>query len=247
MGSHSSKYNPMRANILTRVMSWPALVFTFCTWVVFLAGIASLQRTCADGTTGLGQTQARTITALLRPGRDPGCCVPYQAAPDNLNTFGTQGIFGWSGSVLPCLRLFRFYWFMIAFLLVTLLGAFVASGPKYGLSSSRPFWIGMFTINTLLFMIASEATLAALDSSPFSSGQPLMSMRTAAAGAIMTVVGCIFLLLTIGTDWENRRGRAGVAKTTGPGYAGQQGLPTTAAGPGAPVGAGGPVTYTGNP
>jgi hypothetical protein len=39
----------------------------------------------------------------------------------------------------------------------------------------------------------------------------------------------------------------GVAKTTGPGYAGQQGLPTTAAGPGAPVGAGGPVTYTGNP
>jgi hypothetical protein len=43
--------------------------------VVFLAGIASLQRTCADGTTGLGQTQARTITALLRPGRDPGCCV----------------------------------------------------------------------------------------------------------------------------------------------------------------------------
>jgi hypothetical protein len=28
---------------------------------------------------------------------------------------------------------------MIAFLLVTLLGAFVASGPKYGLSSSRPF------------------------------------------------------------------------------------------------------------
>jgi hypothetical protein len=24
----------MRANILTRVMSWPALVFTFCTWWV---------------------------------------------------------------------------------------------------------------------------------------------------------------------------------------------------------------------
>lgn len=27
-----------------------------------------------------------------------------------------------------------------------------------------------------------------------------------AAGAIMSVVGCIFLLMTIGTDWENRVG-----------------------------------------
>jgi hypothetical protein len=49
----------------------------------------------------------------------------------------------------------------VAFLFVTLLGAFIAAGPKHGLSSSRPFWIGMFAINTLLFMIASEAALAA--------------------------------------------------------------------------------------
>jgi hypothetical protein len=40
------------------------------------------------------------------------------------------------------------------------MGAFIAAGPKYGLSSSRPFWIGMFAINTLLYMIAAEAALA---------------------------------------------------------------------------------------
>jgi len=51
--------------------------------------------------------------------------------------------------------------FIIAFLFVTLLGALIAAGPKYGLSSSRPFWIGMFAINALLYMLASEATLAA--------------------------------------------------------------------------------------
>jgi hypothetical protein len=41
---------------------------------------------------------------------------------------------------VPCTRLFRFYWFIIAFLFVTLVGAFIAAAPKYGLASSRPFW-----------------------------------------------------------------------------------------------------------
>ena len=55
----------------------------------------------------------------------------------------------------------------------------------------------MFAINALLFMIASEAALSALDVGDFASsgGKPLHCMRTAAAGAIMTVVGCIFLLM----------------------------------------------------
>ncbi len=44
---------------------------------------------------------------------------------------------------------------------VSLVGALIATGPKYGLSNSRPFWIGMFSICSLLFMIASEATLSA--------------------------------------------------------------------------------------
>lgn len=45
---------------------------------------------------------------------------------------------GWS-PILPCNRLFRFAWFIIAFGLVTLVGACVAAVPKYGLRSSRSF------------------------------------------------------------------------------------------------------------
>jgi hypothetical protein len=54
----------------------------------------------------------------------------------------------------------------------------------------------MFSICTLLFMIASEAFLAARDAPPFEEGQAFSCNRTASAGAIMTVVGNIFLLLT---------------------------------------------------
>ncbi|GBF99279.1 membrane transporter [Raphidocelis subcapitata] len=214
------------AGMMTRVLSWPTLLFTFATWAVFLAGIACLQHNCADGTTGTGQ-------------------VPYGSTPST-STFGLNGVFGWSPTV-PCTRLFRFYWFIIAFLFVTLLGAFIAAAPKYGLSSSRPFWIGMFSLNALLYMIASEAMLSALDVTTFTVGQPQSCMRTAAAGAIMTVAGCIFLLLTIGTDWENRgRHRTGEERKApaGVGYRrGEEGLPTTA---GTPAGTAGPVTYTGS-
>jgi hypothetical protein len=50
---------------------------------------------------------------------------------------------------------------MVAFGFVTLLGIAVTAVPRHGISCSRPFWVGMFTINALLFMIASEAMLAA--------------------------------------------------------------------------------------
>lgn len=63
-----------------------------------------------------------------------------------------------SSRALPIAQPHRF---IVAFSLVSFLGAFITAGPLHGLSSGRSFWIGMFTINTLLFMIASEATWAA--------------------------------------------------------------------------------------
>ena len=51
--------------------------------------------------------------------------------------------------------------FMVAWVFLVLLGAFITCLPRYGLHSSRPFWSGMFTVTALLFMIASEAMLAA--------------------------------------------------------------------------------------
>lgn len=214
------------ANMLTRVLSMPAILFSLVTWAIFLAGIACLQHNCVDGTTGLSSTTG----------------VPFGSTPSS-NTFGVDRTFGWSSNV-PCTRFFRFYWFIIAFLFVTLLGALIAAGPKYGLSSSRPFWIGMFAINALLYMLASEATLAALDVTTFTSGRPLHCMRTAAAGAIMSVVGCIFMLLAIGTDWENRTGRGderkGVTYGTTRREEGGTTLPVAHT-----AGTGGPATYTG--
>jgi hypothetical protein len=86
-----------------------------------------------------------------------------------------------------------------------------------GLHYSRPFWIGMFSIATLLFMIASEAFLAGLDADRYGSvgGTNLARMRVAAAGAIMTVAANIFVLFGLGTDWEGRKGKAGHEGTGG--------------------------------
>ena len=51
--------------------------------------------------------------------------------------------------------------FMVAFGFVTLVGAAIAAFPRRGIRSSRPFWVGLFAINAVLFMLASEAILAA--------------------------------------------------------------------------------------
>ena len=116
---------------------------------------------------------------------------------------------GFSAGPVPCTRFYRFYWFMMAFELITILGAMITALTHWGLHHSRPFWIGMFSIATLLFMIASEAFLAGLDADAYGSvgGSHLARMRTAAAGAIMTVVANILLLLALGTDWEGRTGK----------------------------------------
>ena len=99
---------------------------------------------------------------------------------------------------------------MMAFELIIILGAMITALTHWGLHYSRPFWIGMFSIATLLFMIASEAFLGGLDADYYGSwgGSHLARIRTAAAGAIMTVAANIFVLFALGTDWEGRKGKA---------------------------------------
>jgi hypothetical protein len=67
-------------------------------------------------------------------------------------------------------------------------------------------------------MINSEAFLAGISSNQNFAGSSLASFRTAAAGAIMTVVANIFCLFAIGSDWERRGATMGkdapVAGTT---------------------------------
>ncbi|KAI8465550.1 MAG: hypothetical protein J3K34DRAFT_525279 [Monoraphidium minutum] len=190
----------------TRGITWPALVLFGLSWGTFLAGIILLQLNCNDGTTGQGTAQ-----------------VPQTSTPDNLDTMGTTGVWGFSGRVLPCTRLFRFYWFMIAFGLVTLVGAAIAGLGRRGLRRARPFFVGMFAVNAVLFMIASEAMWTAYDVNPLSG---TTGLRVAIAGAIATAAAAIFVMLAAGTDWEHRsRRHAGRDPHAAPRYHHDAGAP----------------------
>lgn len=68
-----------------------------------------------------------------------------------------------SSSFGECRRVMRFYWFTWAFVFVTLLSILATSFMGMGLHFSRPFWIGMLSVSTLLMMIASEAFLGWTD------------------------------------------------------------------------------------
>ena len=106
-------------------------------------------------------------------------------------------------SDFTCHRMFRLYWFIFAFVLATLLGLVVCAALKLALHYSRAFWVGMVSLSALLMMIASEFFLGgdnAFDSAGVWSDSLHRRWRTAAAGAIMSVISLILLLLAIGTE-----------------------------------------------
>lgn len=169
------------ANVgLTRGLTWPFLLLALATLFVYMSGLAAVQHVCYDD--GM-----------------PGINLNGNSSP--------SGVFGMSTGSFDCKRLYRFYWFSFAFVLVTLLGILATSTMNLGLHTSRPFWIGMLAVSTILMMIASEAFLAFTDLAEANSGgQWVHRMRATTAGAIMTVAFLIFLMMAIGTDWDNRRG-----------------------------------------
>ena len=170
-------------------LTLPLVLFAFAVWAVFLAGIASLQSSCNDGSRPVGD--------------------PSDVPAAGLNTAGLTGVWGFSSNVLVCSQLFRFYWFIAAWQFVVLLAALITSFIGHvPLAATRAFWVGMFTISSLLFMIASEAFLAGISARVYGAGDYhlLARIRTAAAGAIMSVVASVFLILAIGTDWDRSSG-----------------------------------------
>jgi hypothetical protein len=184
---------------ITRGLTFPFLGLALITTIIYMAGIAALQNAC----------YASDVSAGLGPG----------------SNFATTAAFGLSDGWGSCRAVLRFYWYIFAFVIVTLIGLAIATGTPWGLAHSRPFWIGMITISAILMMIASEAFLGWTYVFDGIGGQWLYRMRTAAAGAIMSVVALVLLLMAVGTDWEAHRG--GVA------------------GPGGKVPVGGPVGTTG--
>jgi len=106
---------------------------------------------------------------------------------------------GLSDTFANCSTVFRFYWFAFAFMTVTLCGLAIAASTRNGLHYSRPFWVGMVTVNVFLMMVASEA---------FLGYEPLYEQtywwrsrfRATVAGAIINVVWLVFLLMAVGTE-----------------------------------------------
>jgi uncharacterized membrane protein len=62
----------------------------------------------------------------------------------------------------------------------------------------------MLAVSTVLMMIMSE-TFTGLHYYE-EGGMWFQKLRAILAGAIMTVVGLVLLMMAVGTDWEHRRG-----------------------------------------
>lgn len=164
----------------------PLLLFALVCWVVYIAGLASSQASCTDGTTGAAS--------------------PLRGLPNQLNTFGLNSVHGFSANVLPCSTVFRFFWFIAAWEFVVVLAALITTPMRAGLHITRPFWVGMFAISTVLFMLASDAFLSGVSAVDGVNNSAVRRMQTTAAGAILTTVANVFLLLAIGTEWERHTG-----------------------------------------
>jgi len=168
-------------------MAIPFLCLLLASWALYTAGLASVQASCTDGTTGRG------------PGGRAGEPGVLTQSP-TLNTDQLQSTWGYSAGVLACSTLYRFYWFIVAFTLVmTVVCLLVALTPGVGLAATRSFWTAILAIIAVLFMIASEAHLAALSSPGYAEETPRKRMRTAAAGAIISVVFAIFSAMAVGS------------------------------------------------
>lgn len=180
----------MRTANVGRSLILPLLAFAFCTWAVYLGSLAATQRYCTDVT---GSTTGQS-----------GADIAGQQTSNALNTDGLQGIYTFSANVLYCSNVYRYHWFVAAFEFLLIVGALIAAATPYAIAHTRGFWVGMFSIATVLFMIMSEAFLAGISSNANITGRNLRAFQATAAGAIMTVVANIACLFAIGSDWERR-------------------------------------------
>lgn len=160
---------------ITKGLTWPFLLFTFASLIVFMGALAALQHNC------------------FTPAEQP---TTTDAAFDFSSP--NYGI---------CRRNFRFHWFSFAFVAATLIGMMIAAAMGQGLHYSRPFWIGMLAVSTMLMMIMCETFTGVLHlNSAFGWYRPVAATL---AGAVMTVTGLVLLMMAVGTDWEHRRGYHG--------------------------------------
>lgn len=117
-------------------------------------------------------------------------------------------------AVLGCKEIYRYYWFIVSleFVLIAILGAFLASG-NFG--KARVGLVGLISVATLLYIQMTDAFLSAEDFEAFKSGSARDRLRTMIAGSLMTATANCFLILAAGyeTEVHERREEAREEKT----------------------------------
>ncbi|EFJ50260.1 hypothetical protein VOLCADRAFT_104076 [Volvox carteri f. nagariensis] len=115
---------------------------------------------------------------------------------------------GWSGILsgvnglsagLSCMKLFRYYWFIICleFVLIVGLGASLASNA---LAKTRLSWLGLFAVATLLYIQTTDTFLTLESITDDASGSIKHRVRTMVAGSIMTATVNAILIVALGTS-----------------------------------------------
>jgi len=146
-------------------------LFMFCTWAVYLGGLASLQADCSKTN-----------------------------APSHLvGITGFTGTDALTGIDQSCMKVYRFQWFVLCWEFVIIVGLvtclFLGKIPMM-----RAAWVGLLSISTILYMYVANGFLTAKDATGFTSGQPLNRMRTNAAGTIMTAVLNVVTMVYVGME-----------------------------------------------
>uniref|UniRef100_A0A7S0YIG7 Uncharacterized protein n=1 Tax=Polytomella parva TaxID=51329 RepID=A0A7S0YIG7_9CHLO len=154
--------------ILTPIVSGLTL-FAFCSWAIYLGGLASVQENCASAT----------------------------AASGTDNHGYLSGITGFTD--VTCYKLFRFYWFVmsIEFVSVVALAVAIATGNLF---KTRLSFLGLFAINTILYIMTTNSFLTANSLGYYNHGQPKHRMRTTVAGAIMAATFNVLLTVVLGYE-----------------------------------------------
>lgn len=107
-------------------------------------------------------------------------------------------IFTGTDSTVYCSNYYRFFWFIMAYQFVTIVAGVLATIIAHGVSHTRILLFALFTISTVLLMLAAETFLAYVSDTVYTD-RLVTAYRVTAAGAIMTVVANMLVLIVLGT------------------------------------------------
>ncbi|KAI8464114.1 MAG: hypothetical protein J3K34DRAFT_441541 [Monoraphidium minutum] len=113
-----------------------------------------------------------------------------------------SGVHGFTNT-LVCNNLYRLYWFIVAFLLVVLIGLAVSAATG-GLIASALSWMAWMAVLSLLLILGGDAFLGLRDVAYAASGVWWSRAATAAAGFILAAIFALGLTFLLG--WRQRRG-----------------------------------------